>query len=282
MAKAVSEITLGIDVSKQELVIHCWESGECWTINNEAVAIQSWLSELYGPVRMAIEPTSSYHFELVDQAHGHDHEVFLVNPRQLSHYRESVNLRHKTDPDDAWLLARYLSKEAAELRPFRPLSRKAQALWALVKRRATVVEARTQLRQSLREIQLAYQGLMSEMKRLMARIDQRIRSLIKNLGWQDDYVRCQTIPGVGPINAAALLCAFNRGSFASSDAFIAFLGLDIRRRESGLYKGKRKLTKRGDPQLRRLLYCAAKPARSYQPFDAPDFAASPAGRAPTG
>ena len=34
------------------------------------------------------------------------------------------------------------------------------------------------------------------------------------------------------------------------------------------YKGKRKLTKRGEAEVRRLLYCAAQPARCYQPFEA--------------
>jgi transposase len=268
VAKAVSEITLGIDVSKHELVIHHWERGDTFTLSNDAGTIQHWLSGLYGRVRLAIEPTSNYHFELVDQAHALDHAVFLVNPRQLVHYRESVNLRHKTDPDDAWLLARYLSKESQELRPFRPLCRRAQALWSLIKRRATVVEARKQLRQSLRDVACPHQGLMTEFQRLLSRIDRRIKALITALGWQPDFARCQSIPGIGPINAAALVCTFHRGSFAGSDAFVAYLGLDVRRRESGLYKGKRKLTKRGESELRRLLYCAAKPARCHPRFEA--------------
>ncbi len=43
----------------------------------------------------------------------------------------------------------------------------------------------------------------------------------------------------------------------SSDAFIAFLGLDVRVRDSGTCRGRRKLTKQGDPELRRLLHLAA-------------------------
>lgn len=267
MAKAVTQITLGIDVSKHELVVHCWETGEYLSLSNDADSIGRWLKNLTAPMRLAIESTSNYHFEVVDQSHTLGHAVYLVNPRQLVHYRESVNLRHKSDPDDAWLLARFLAKEATELRPFAPHSRPAQQLWGLLKRRATVVEARKRLQQSLNEIQLAHQGLLTQFKRLLARIDQRIRTLVAKLGWQADYRRCLSIPGIGPINAAALVCAFNRGSFASSNAFVAYLGLDIRRRESGLFKGKRKLTKRGEPELRRLLYCAAQPARCHQRFE---------------
>ena len=46
MAKAVQQFTLGIDVSKHELIIHGWESGEYTTLSNEPDAIRSWLSSL--------------------------------------------------------------------------------------------------------------------------------------------------------------------------------------------------------------------------------------------
>ena len=35
------------------------------------------------------------------------------------------------------------------------------------------------------------------------------------------------------------------------------MGLDVRVRDSGKHKGKRKLTKMGDPEYRRLLHCVA-------------------------
>ncbi len=46
-----------------------------------------------------------------------------------------------------------------------------------------------------------------------------------------------------------------------------YIGFDVRLRESGKYKGKRKLTKRGEAEVRRLLYCAAQPARCYYRFE---------------
>ena len=62
------------------------------------------------------------------------------------------------------------------------------------------------------------------------------------------------------------MAAYHRGAFPGSDAFVAYLGLDVRIRESGKYKGKRKLTKRGEAELRRLLFCASHAARHYRPF----------------
>lgn len=267
MAKTTLVRIIGVDVAKHELVIHDRSTGLTVSLENSTQPIRNWLNGLDGPCRIAVEPTSSYHVELLEHAAAAGHTLYLVNPRQLVHYREVVNLRHKSDPEDAWLLARFLDREGKDLRPYRPTDRQARALWALIKRRASIVKARKQLRQSLNGSNLSCKALMTQIRVLISRIDRRIRTLVEALGWQQDYQRCRSVPGIGPLNAAAMLCAFNRGAFASADAFVAFLGLDIRRRDSGLHKGKRKLTKRGDPELRRLLYCAAKPARSHPNFD---------------
>lgn len=267
MAKRVAKITLGIDVAKAECMVCHWESTEALTLPNQAGSIRAWLQSLQGPVQIALEPTSHYHLAWVDAALALGHEVYLINPRQLAHYREAVNVRNKTDPQDAWLLARYLVHEGCQLRAYQPPCRKAQQLWALLKRRAVAVTARKQLQQSFREINLSTRALLSQFQRLLARIDRRMSTLIQALGWSGDYQRCLSIPGVGPLNAAALVTAYHRGAFANSDGFIAFIGMDVRLRESGRYKGKRKLTKRGEAELRRLLYCAAQPARTYPPFE---------------
>jgi len=63
--------------------------------------------------------------------------------------------------------------------------------------------------------------------------------------------------------------SFHRGAFQSSDAFVAVLGLDVRVRDSGQLRGRRRLTKKGNPELRRLLFLAAMAAarsRSWKDF----------------
>ena len=266
MAKLVAKITLGIDVAKDQLVICNWNSDELLSIANDANTINNWLRTLTGPVRIALEPTSHYHLAVVEAAQDRGHQIYLVNARQLVHYRQAVNVRHKTDPQDAWLLARYLEHEAAQLRPFQPQDRRAQRLWGLILRRAIVIKSRQQLTQSFSGSGVSIKGLLTHYQYLVARIERQMLILIRELGWWFDYLRCHSIPGVGPITACALTVAYHRGAFASGDAFVAYLGLDVRVRESGYYKGKRKLTKRGEPELRRLLYCGSHGARSYHLF----------------
>jgi transposase len=266
VAKLVSKITLGIDVAKDQHIVFNWQTQEITTLSNQHSAIKDWLKSFPGPLQIAIEPTSHYHLQLIDEALAQGHEVYLIDQRQLVHYRQAINVRNKTDPLDAWLLARYLQHEGQMLRPYRPQAPRARRLWALILRRATVVQSRQQLQQSFRELSLSIKALLSEMSRLLLRIDQEMKRLIRELGWWNDYQRCCSIPGIGPGNAAALVTAYWRGAFSGSDAFVAYMGLDVRIRESGQFKGKRKLTKRGEAELRRLLFCASHAARTDQRF----------------
>ena len=60
---------------------------------------------------------------------------------------------------------------------------------------------------------------------------------------------------------AALVASWQRGQFRNVDAFVAFLGLDVRVKQSGRWQGRCKLTKKGDGEVRRLLYNAAMQGR---------------------
>ena len=43
MAKPVTQITLGIDVAKDQLVWHCWNTDRCDVLDNEPASITAWL-----------------------------------------------------------------------------------------------------------------------------------------------------------------------------------------------------------------------------------------------
>jgi len=258
----------GIDVAKDQLVICRWSDGALYRVANEATAIHSWLRAVAQPAGIALEPTGDYHRLVQALALRAGHRVYPVNPRQVAHYRQAINLRNKTDPQDAWLLARYLAHEAPLLRPGQRQERRAQRLWALLARRATLVRSRQQLRMSCAQIELSIGGLLRQFDAVVGRVDRQIQQLLRELGWWSDYQRCRSVPGIGAVNAAALTASYHRGHFTRSDAFIAYLGLDVRIRQSGRYQGQRKLTKQGPAELRRLLYCATHPARHHARFDA--------------
>lgn len=270
MAMQVEPRTVGVDVAKDELVISI--DGESpFTLENTPAAVRRWLRGLHGPLRLALESTGVFHLELACQAHRLGHEVYVIDGYRLNRYRESVGGRAKTDATDARLLVRYLRNEGADLRPWDPPSRDYQVLQRLIHRRATVVRARTAIQQSLRDVpalKSTLQATLRQLDRTIAAIGRRIRETLLRAGWQHQARRCRRIEGIGPVTAAALVMAFSRGRFASSDAFIAFLGLDVRIRDSGKKRGQRKLTKQGDGELRRLLYLAAMQAKAQPAWQA--------------
>ncbi len=95
----------------------------------------------------------------------------------------------------------------------------------------------------------------------LSTLDQTLMAEAEGLGWKAEVQRCRAVPGVGPLTALALVALSHRGQFASADAFIAFMGMDIRVRQSGQWRGRCKLTKQGDPEVRRLLFNAAMQGR---------------------
>ena len=155
-------------------------------------------------------------------------------------------------------------REKPELRPWTPLTQGQQRFWQLLKRRSTLVRSRVQLRQSLTDmgsLQEDVDALLEQCVRMIAKLDRALLAQARELGWSDSVARCRAIPGIGPLTAMALVATWHRGAFCNVDAFIAFLGLDVRVRQSGRWQGRRKLTKKGHGEIRRLLFNAAMQAR---------------------
>lgn len=263
MAQRVESIIYGVDAAKRTLDINCRAEQRVDRIDNDAPTIKRWIATLPPNAVLGVEATNTFHLTVVELAHAAGLVVYVIDGYRLSKYRESIGGRAKTDPGDARLIARYVARERDQLRVFQPLPPRQRRLWRLLRRRAKVVEARKSLLQSLSdlgELKSSVRATAHQLQHLVALLEKRIRQLLGELGWAEDWQRVQQLFGVGELTAAALTAAFHRGEFASADAYVAFLGLDVRVRDSGKFKGKRKLTKQGDGECRRLLYNAAQAA----------------------
>lgn len=259
MADSTQPILFGVDVGQATLEIAQTDQVVI-SLPNTGEAIAEWLETLPGRASFAIEATGCYHELLLAQAAAAGHEVFMINGKQLNSYRDAVGPRAKTDAHDARLLLRYLTRERDQLTPVKVLKLQEKRLWQLLQRRATLIRARSQLKLSLRgdaDLQSVDQELRDSLNRAIAHIDQLMKQLARELGWEAAVKRCQTIPGIGHLSALALVACFHRGEFNRSDQWVAYMGLDVRVRDSSTIKGQRKLTKRGNPELRRLLYNGA-------------------------
>lgn len=258
-------LNIGVDIAKTEIVVVCAEG--TWpvkTLPNEENALLAWLNTLPPGSRLGFEATGSYHEKLADLAHAHGFTVFLLNPKDMRHYAKAMGQRGKTDRVDARLIARFVAHEHPHLIPYTPPTAEQRRLTRLIQRRAKRVTVQGTLRQTLQgvaDFQADLNALLQHLDQLIARIDAELKRLMTlQPERQAAYRRLQTIVGVGPLVAAGLLSLLERVPFTHGDAFIAFLGLDPRPKDSGQRVGRRRLSKRGPSELRRLLYNAASSA----------------------
>ena len=254
----VARSIVGIDVAKAELVIQF--QGRTLTIENTPQAIKRWLKGLPCSCEIAIEATGTYHMAVIELAHAKGHHIYVIDASRLSSYRKGTGGRAKTDASDAQLLARHLQREKEDLRRWSPPPKAYRTLQTLLRRRAALIKARTMIQQSLsgeKVLKANLTRLISQINSLDTLIQKHLRNTVREAGLCDQVKRCKGLEGVGDLTAYALVMAFLRGDFRNSDAFVAFLGMDVHVKDSGTRTGKRKLTKKGDSETRRLLYCAA-------------------------
>lgn len=247
-------LVLGVDVAKKELVVS--NGDRVWSVLNTKAGIAKLLKELPSTAVVAMESTSHLHLPLADAAYEAGFTVFVLNPKHVKRYRDMLPVRGKTDPLDAQLIASFAARECERLRPYKPLPLELRRLKALIQRRSRLVSAKGRIRQSLG----GCQELHSEMNAIVVRIDKalvHIDELITALASSEHYDRLQQIPGVGQLAGAGLLVALSQGEFRSADSFVAFLGLDLVANDSGQKQGKRRLSKLGDSETRRLAYMCA-------------------------
>jgi transposase len=260
MAKPIESVLVGIDVSKAELVVARSDSRDLEKIANSSGAIRRWLKALPSGSKVALEATGTYHRALATLAHQAGFELYLLDGYRLNRYRDGVGNRAKTDPADARLILRYLSKELSDLKPWMPPHEAFYRIQSLMRRRASLVHTRVALTQSLGdvpELKSACKRLGKNIMDIEKLIERYLKEAMNEVGWWPDAKRCMAIEGIGDLTSVALANTFHRGAFKNSDAFVAYLGMDVRVRDSGKQVGRRKLTKKGDPELRRLLYNAA-------------------------
>lgn len=255
-----SQVVVGVDVAKDEIVIFRSDQEKVLVVTNERSALEKWLKKLPANSAIALEATNVYHLDTTEMAHAMGHDVYVIDGSRLNRYRDGIGVRAKTDALDAVLLARYLSKESDGLRVWSPPPKAYTQLKSLLRRRAELVRHRVAIKQSwkdeplLKEALAAYLACLGQIEKSIQKV---LKSIVDDAGMDTQVKRCQAVEGVGILTATAAVTAFMRGEFSDSDAYIAFLGLDPRVRQSGKKDQKRFLSKRGDSEFRRLFHNSA-------------------------
>ena len=253
---------IGADVAKDEIVVSCSEgSFPVRKLANKRAALLAFLKGLPKGSRIGMESTGIYHELFANLAHQLGFIVYVLNPKDARHYAKGVGQRGKTDRVDAELIARMIAHEHTKLHAWVPPTPEQREIDRLIKRRAKLSSLRQALGMSLKGLvgfSTDLKTLRQRFDQVIARIDQRVKVLIEaNPERKEHVTHLRTITGFGPVVSAAMVNSLERVPMKNADAFVAFTGLDPRPDDSGQHQGKRRLSKRGPSELRRLLYLAA-------------------------
>lgn len=280
-------ITIGVDIGDRysHLCLLDTETGEVVEEARIATDQAAFERRFYGsrPMRVAIE--AGTHSPWISRLlEGWGHEVLVANARKL---RLICGDGTKTDRADAENLARIARLDPKLLSPLRHRCETSQAHLALIRSRDALVRSRTQLVNHVRGAVKSFgerlpkcsassfhkraAGLLPEalvpalepvlktIADLTARIrlyDRELEALAEELYPETRLLR--QVPGVGTLTALAfVLTVEDPVRFADSRAVGAYLGLVPGRDQSGDSDPQRRISKRGDRMLRRLLVGSA-------------------------
>jgi transposase len=264
-------VSVGIDVSKRELVIAGHPTGERWTAATTPAAIATVVTRLQrrAPRIIVIEATGGSERALVAALAAADVPVAVVNPRQVRAFAQAIGRTAKTDAVDADVLATF----GGRLEPApRPIADPAtQALAALVARRRQLLEMIGMERGRL-EHAPPTGHLTRELRRHIRWLERRVSDVDDEIGtsiaahpmWRVQEELLRRVPGVGPTTARTLLGELPELGRLDRRAIAALVGVAPLNCDSGQQRGQRPIWG-GRAAVRATIYMAALSAARHNP-----------------
>lgn len=224
---------VGIDVSKNDFYACFNESSPGVKFNNNPLGIHSFIRHLgknffnKTNTEIGMESTASYHLLLCFKCSSLGFKTMVINPLMVKKQNQTSLRRVKNDPKDASLIRYCLTQGAGY-----------EFKESCVK---------TKLPNVYQEIQGMLEQKAKELEKELKKHRAKEQQLLK------------TIPGVGPLTAAACLSEIQDiKRFKHPKQLTAYVGLDPRVHQSGIsINGKGYISKRGNKILRTRLYNAA-------------------------
>jgi transposase len=190
--------------------------------------------------------------------------VHVILPNKVKNYAKSLDFKSKTDKIDAQILARFGLER--ELRRWQPISPNLLELKQLTRELDRLVRSRTAMSNQLHSSEHESKPNMRVIDRSkdhIALLDRQIKQIegeIKALVNGDDRLKhkfafLQSIPGVGLLTVAVIVAETNGfETFTGIKQLTSCARLDVKIMESGTWKGKSRISKRGNSRIRKALF----------------------------
>ncbi len=262
-------VNIGIDVAKAFLD---WAEGpksKIERVPNQRRSIAALVRKLRRLEihRIIVESTGGYERDLVQQLARAGLPVVVVNPRRVRSFGESIGWLAKTDGIDARLLALFGEKIEPEIRPI--LQGRERLLADLIARRRqlmkVLVSEKNRLGTTPHALRSTFQPIVRAIEKQIEKLDARIDHMI---GEDEDQAELrqlvQTTPGVGPGVSRTLLIDLPELGHLGRREITSLVGLAPFARDSGTFRGYRRI-RGGRASVRTALYLAAMTAARFNP-----------------
>ena len=254
-------VVAGIDVSKKSLNIHL--NGRDWTATNDTDGFRKIARILRegNAVRVVMEATGRMHRALLQSLHDRGFPAVVVNPRQSRDFAKAGGELAKTDRVDARVLAAFGAAFPA-MPATAPADVTIDRLRDMLVMREALVDQRVQLRAVVAEVgdplsDGRVEKLLSGLDSAIGEHDRGIEELVADAeDLAESYGILTSVPGIGPVTAAALLAWMSELGAIGNRQAAALIGVAPFARDSGTLKGGRHVTG-GRRRPRDVLYMAA-------------------------
>jgi transposase len=265
-----TERFVGIDVSKDTLDVAIRPDGTHHTVPNTDEGFDRLVALLrpLSPVLVVLEATGGYQRRGVAALSLAGVPVAVVNPARAREFAKALGRLAKTDAVDAAVLAEFADRIRP---PARPLpDAQAQKMRELLGRRGQLVGMRTMEKNRLG--QALSRTVVRSIEAHVAWLDEQIDGAEKELNeaiessdvWRAKDELLQSIPGIGPGVARALLFELPELGRLTREQIAALVGVAPMNRDSGRWSGKRFVVG-GRAAVRNVVYMASHAARKWNP-----------------
>lgn len=254
------QIVIGCDLSRAFIDVHHLPAGTASKIDNTETAVAAWASSLDPNTRVVFEATSGCDGPLIAALAARAIAYARVNPRQAREFARSIGVLAKTDRLDARVLAEmgWRLPLATSVPPDPTRARLADFL----RRRRQLVEfrkAEKMRRHGAGQHELVHDidTMIAILTHRIAKLDRQIAALIaadRKLATQASLLAA--VPGIGPTVLATVLADLPELGTLDRRKIAALAGLAPHARESGTWRGKRRIWG-GRRKVRQALYIAA-------------------------
>lgn len=263
------EINIGVDTGKHQLDIVIRPLGIYFSVSNDDKGIKKAINEIkkYQPTRIIIEATGRLEHEFIFACSKANLPFVVANPLHVKKFAGAIGRLAKADHLDADLVAHYGEAIKPKLSVLKPES--IRLMSDLLSRRRQLTSMQTMEKNRLKimpkKITSFINPVLTVLKNQIEKVDKKLAKLIEE--WPEYQAKneiLQSMPGIGNVVSFSLLADMPELGSISSKQASALVGVAPFNRESGSYKGQRKI-KGGRYQIRTAMFMAMMSAIQCNP-----------------